>query len=188
MGKRNISNIKKKCKKAEGIIVFEDEAAFRQDPTLFRSWFRCGCQAHVPTYGQRNTQHVYGAISLHEVRFTYRFTDVCNVSTHQDFLELLVRKFYPQKIFLIEDNAKYHKGTDMRFWFDAHRKEIEPWFLPPYSPEFNPMESLWGYTRRQGTHNNFFPTTDALIGSIKTVFRTIQNHPNLVQNYLMPYC
>lgn len=187
MGTKNIPLIKKKCQEAGGIIVFEDEAAFRQDPTIFRSWFRRGFRSYVPTYGQRNTQHVYGAISIPEAHFSYRFTDSCNSSTHQHFLEVLVRKFYPKKIFLVEDNAKYHKSPEMWSWFDAHRKEMEPWFLPPYSPKFNPMESLWGYTRREGTHNNFFPTIDALIGSIKTVFRTIQHHPYLVENYLVPF-
>lgn len=187
MGAKDIPGIKKKCQKAGGIIVSEDEAAFRQDPTIFRSWFRRGSGGYVPTYGQRNTQHVYGAISVQDARFSYHFTDTCNASTHREFLEMLIRKFYPQKIFLVEDNAKYHKSPDMWSWFDAHRKEIEPWFLPPYSPEFNPMEPLWGYTRRQGTHNNFFPNVDELIDSIRTVFRSIQHHPHLVQNYLAPF-
>jgi transposase len=187
MGTKNIPLIKKKCQQAGGIIVFEDEAAFRQDPTIFRSWFRRGLRSFVPTYGQRNTQHVYGAVSIPKADFSYRFTDSCNSSTHQHFLEVLVRRFYPKKIFLVEDNAKYHKSPDMWSWFTAHRKEIEPWFLPPYSPKFNPMESLWGYTRREGTHNHFFQTVDALIGSIKTVFRKIQYHPCLIENYLVPF-
>jgi len=187
VGEENISQVKKNCQKVGGIILFEDEAAFRQDPTLFRSWGRRGSRVYVPTYGQRNTQHVYGAISAQGGRFSYRFADSCNAFTHQEFLETLVRKFYPQKIFLVEDNAKYHKCPEMGSWFDAHGEELEPWFLPPYSPKFNPMESLWGYTRRQGTHNHFFPTIDTLIGSIKSVFRSIQYHPDLVQNYLEPY-
>ena len=69
MGEENISHFKKKCQKAGGIIVFEDEAAFRQDPTLFRSWCRRGGRFYVLTYGQRNTQHVYGAISAQDARF-----------------------------------------------------------------------------------------------------------------------
>jgi len=187
MGTKNISCFKKKRQETDGIIIFEDEAAFRQDPTIHRSWFRCGSRSYIPTYGQRNTQHVYGAISIHDARFSYHFADTCNSSTHREFLEMLIRKFHPQRIFLVEDNAKYHKNPDMWFWFDAHRKEVEPWFLPPYSPEFNPMESLWGYTRREGTHNHFFPNVDELIDSIKTVFRSIQSHPRLIQNYLVPF-
>jgi transposase len=27
--------------------------------------------------------------------------------------------------------------------------------LPPYSPELNPTERLWQYTRKNGTHNHF---------------------------------
>lgn len=187
MGAKDIPNFKKKCQAVGGIIFFEDEAAFRQDPTVFSSWFRRGGRGYVPTYGRRNTQHVYGAISIPHAHFSYHFAETCNASNHQKFLERLIRKFYPRKVFLVEDNAKYHKNPDMFSWFNAYHKEIEPWFLPPYSPEFNPMESLWGYTRREGTHNRFFANVDEVIGSIKTVFRRIQYHPHLLQNYLAPY-
>ena len=164
--------------------MFEDEAAFREDPTIYYSWFRRGSRSKVPTFGRRNTQHVYGAISIPYARFSYHRADTCNTSSHQRFLEMLVRKFYPQKIFLIEDNARYHKNYDMLDWYEAHRQEIEPWFLPPYSPELNPMEPVWGYVRREGTHNRFFHNVSELLSSVKTIFRRIQYHPDLVQNCL----
>ena len=33
---------------------------------------------------------------------------------------------------------------------------IEFIFLPPYSPELNPIERVWRITRRERTHNRFF--------------------------------
>lgn len=30
--------------------------------------------------------------------------------------------------------------------------------LPPYSPDFNPIEQVWRITCRENTHNVFFPT------------------------------
>ena len=29
-------------------------------------------------------------------------------------------------------------------------------FLPPYSPDLNPIEQVWGITRREVTHNTYF--------------------------------
>lgn len=171
--------------------MFEDEASFRQDPTLFRSWFRVGNQPHIPTFGQRNTQHVYGAVSIIPLgRFSYHFVDngdKCNARTYQKFLIMLIRKLYPQKLFLIQDNASYHKNPEMLSWFEGHRREIEYILLPSYSPELNAAEPLWGYTRRQATHNQFFPRLDDLINSVKATFRKIQYHPELITNYLAPY-
>jgi transposase len=184
LGTQDISCAKKKARAANGIILFEDEAAFRQDPTTFRSWYRRGARCWVSTYGRRNTQHIYGAVSVPDGRFSYHFAHTCNASTHQGFLEMLIRKFHHQRIFIVEDNAKYHKNPAMLSWFEAHRHEIEPWFLPPYSPEFNPMEPVWGYTRRQGTHNRFFASSEELLSSIKIVFRHVQHNPDAIRSYL----
>jgi transposase len=38
---------------------------------------------------------------------------------------------------LICDNANWHKGKKLKW------DNFEPVFLPPYSPDFNPIERLW---------------------------------------------
>jgi hypothetical protein len=46
------------------MIVFEDEASFRQTPTLYRTWARRGQQPQIPTRGERHTQKILGAVSV----------------------------------------------------------------------------------------------------------------------------
>jgi transposase len=43
-------------------------------------------------------------------------------------------------------------------------------FLPPYSPDMNPIERVWKLTRRQATHNRYFPTLDEIIIAVEKVF------------------
>jgi transposase len=167
--------------------VFQDEASFRQDPTLYRTWARRGHQPQIYTYGQRNTQHVFGAIGIQNGRFSYRFAQGCNAVTFQRFLEQILERFYPPKVYLIMDNARYHKDAEIKEWFHQNTDYIERWYLPPYSPEMNAVEPLWGYTRRHATHNKFFTTIDDLIDSVKTIFRSIQNNPKLIKGYLASY-
>jgi len=88
---------------------------------------------------------------------------------------------------LVIDNARYHKEERATHWYQNNHKYIECWFLPPYSPEFNAMESIWRYTRRQGTHNRFFETEDQLKTAIKNIFQKIQYHPDLIKNYIAAY-
>lgn len=154
---------------------------------MYRTWARIGHQPQIATYGKRNTQHIFGAIAINVFSFLYKFAEVCNAITHLKFLEHIVRRFYPQKIFLVMDNARYHKDEQVKLWCKDNYRYIEYWFLPPYSPEFNAIESIWGYTRRQGTHNRFFNNTDELKYSIKTVFKKIIRYPSLIENYILPY-
>jgi transposase len=40
-------------------------------------------------------------------------------------------------------------------------------YLPPYSPELNPIERLWKLKRRQCIHNRYFPTLDEVVAVLK---------------------
>jgi transposase len=43
---------------------------------------------------------------------------------------------------VIMDNASYHKSKELQNLFDQYNHILL--FLPPYSPELNPIEKLWG--------------------------------------------
>ena len=65
-----------------------------------------------------------------------------------------------------------------------------PWVypLPPYSPELNPSERLWQYTRRTGRHNRYFVSHDELLATLTRVFGEMQAAPEIIQPYLLPFC
>jgi transposase len=49
-----------------------------------------------------------------------------------------------RKIFLILDNHRVHHSKAVKKWLETHKEKIEVFFLPPYSPEYNPDEYLNG--------------------------------------------
>jgi len=112
---------------------------------------------------------------------------VFNALTYVVYLERIVRSYFPRKIFLIQDNAAYHKDKNVWQWFAEHRKQIEVYNLPPYSPEFNALERIWHHTRLHATHNRYFPTQDELYSTLFSTFRSIQMNPSQVTGYLQPY-
>jgi transposase len=166
--------------------MFEDEASFWLDGTLHRTWSRVGHQPRVDTFGMRKTAHIYGAVSVEEkARFTYRFEPVFNAQSYLRFLKQLVTVFKGKKIFLITDNGPCHNLDDVgKAWLGENHHRIELNRLPPYSPEFNPMEPVWKTTRKMTTHNRFYRTTDERDGSLKKTFRTFQRRPALIQAHV----
>jgi transposase len=129
-------------------LIFTDEASFRQDSTLHTTWSRVGCPPEVPVTGQRKSVKILGAIELWKARFHYRPDTVFNACTYLAFLEQLARSYRRQGAILIQDNASYHTDSDVWAWFDANRHWLEVHPLPSYSPELNPTERLWRYTRQ----------------------------------------
>lgn len=179
--------ILKKAKSERAALLFEDEASFRQDPTLYQTWTRIGSQPEIPTIGQRNTLKVFGTIELYSARFLYHFQKIFNATTYIEYLERILQSYLPQKVHLIQDNAAYHKDKDVWMWFSDHRKYIEVHNLPVYSPQLNAVERIWHHTRLHGTHNRYFTTQYELHSALTSTFRSIQKNPSQVQGYLHPY-
>jgi len=46
--------------------------------------------------------------------------------------------------------------------------------LPPYSPEFNPIEGVWKVTKKRTTHNRFYKTTEERDAALCSTFDTFK--------------
>jgi len=182
---------KKNAQNEGAVIVFEDEASFRQTPTLHATWARCGSQPQIPTRGERNTQKIFGAVRLDTAAFVYwHLEDYFQWETYLLFLEqVCVPAFYRRghRVYLIQDNASYHKKQETYEWFEKNRRYVEVFQLPPYWPELNATERIWQYTRKHATHNRFFEQPQQLCGALFRTFANIQRHPEEIQNLLRPF-
>jgi len=71
VGTLHLPEFKKNAKSEGAVIVFEDEAWFRQTPTLDATWAKRGSQPQIFTRGERNAQKIFGAVRLDNSYFTY---------------------------------------------------------------------------------------------------------------------
>jgi transposase len=58
------------------------------------------------------------------------------------------------KIILYVDNVRYHHAKTLNGFLSTHPK-LEIRYLPPYSPDLNPIERVWWYMRKRITHNRY---------------------------------
>jgi transposase len=125
---------------------------------------------HHPT---RRTVGYFGAVRLRDGKFVFRREpEKFNAVTFWAFLKHLRCVTAParRRVVLIADNAKYHHGQLHKPWREHHAERLALEFLPPYSPDMNPIERVWKLTRRQATHNRYFPTLDEIISAVETAF------------------
>lgn len=86
-------------------------------------------------------------------------------------------ELYPDKKHLvIFDNAKYHTNQGSEDY--PLPKNVELFFLSPYSPDFNLIENLWKVLRDDFFNNKFFKNIlelkDYVCGVLKNVMNTTQ--------------
>ena len=125
----------------------------------------------------RKSAKVFGALSLsHKPRFHFAFAERFNAETFLKFLKAIVRRS-TRKVLLVLDNVGYHHARMVQAWVNDNEDKLELHFLPPHSPQFNPIEILWRQTKRIATHNRHLPTLAELHGKLFRRFNRYQGNP-----------
>ncbi len=76
-----------------------------------------------------------------------------NTLTLIGFLKLLKRHFRGRKLILIWDRLNGHRSHVMKSYLAQQRSWLRVEFLPPYAPDLNPVETLWGNVKGQELAN-----------------------------------
>ena len=138
-----------------------DEVHFQQHGSRCRMWVPPEAKdpvlLHHPT---RRSGGYFGAVRLRDGRFQFsRETGKFNAVTFFAFLKGLRRTSTRtgRRMVVITDNARYQHARLHKEWRATHVADFVLDYLPPYSPELNPIERVWKLTRRQCLHNRYFP-------------------------------
>ena len=95
----------------------------------------------MPITGKRFSANVISAVGTDGTLVWDIFQGTCDDVRFMDFLDKLLEQFPDRKIFLILDNASFHKTPGVALWLEDHPR-MELFYLPPYTPELNPDELL----------------------------------------------
>lgn len=120
-------------------IWYLDEMGIEGDPRPRRRWAKKGEKTRVPYKGEHIRMNVTGIVAPRGGQFyALEFTHTDSV-TFQVFLDHANKDldFERPRNLLICDNASWHKRISLNWG------RFEPVYLPPYSPDFNPIERLW---------------------------------------------
>ncbi len=161
-----------------------DECHFQQHGSRCKMWVppedKDPIVLQEPT---RKNISVFGAACVHDGRLVTKFSKPFNGMTFQEYLELLLNhKKDRLEMHIILDNSKYHHAKLLQPWLEKHSDEIKLDFLPPYSPDINPIERVWKLTRRLCTHNRYFESIEILIESVTKQFKLWQSPNNILRS------
>src|SRR6516165_8606563 len=88
----------------------------------------------------------------------------------------LVVAYAGRKIRLVCDNGRFHTTKAVTAWLEAHKDQIEVYWLPPYCPSLNRIERLWGHLKRTILANVLFATLEDLVAAFRKGVGQINGH------------
>jgi len=71
---------------------------------------------------------------------------------------------------LVCDNAVWHRSKALKI-----PENIKILFIPPYTPEMNPIEQVWAKIREIGFNNRLFKTLDDVVDKLCDTIKNLQN-------------
>lgn len=159
-------------------VLFIDGVHPTQATKISYGWIRKGHRKAVETTGSRTRLNIMGALNLkapaQPLICEYKTINEYNVSRF--FNE--IRKVYPdynKTVHVILDGAGYHRSQLVKDW--AEVVNIKLHYLPPYSPNLNPIERMWKLMNEHARNNRYFSSSKEFRDAISEFFS--QTLPNM---------
>jgi transposase len=130
-------------------LVYIDESGFEQKAFNPYAWSPRGQKV----YGDKTGNSKQGRTNLvmaqrgKEWIAPVLFKGSCDAALVEDWMENHLFKELCQPSIIVLDNAPFHRKTALRSLAGRYHHHLL--FLPPYSPDFNPIEHSFGLLKRR---------------------------------------
>lgn len=161
--------------KSEGKIYFSDSTHPMHNPVISYGWIKKGDDFEILTNCGRHRLNINGAVDIENLDVITRTCDWVNSDSICDLLRAIRKKnSRGEVVTLIMDNAAYNRSAKVRKL--AEELEINLAYLPPYSPNLNPIERLWKFFKRKVLYNKYYEAKADFENACMNFFRYIRKY------------
>jgi transposase len=189
VGEGGVAAGKKNAKRLNIHLVFLDESGLLMAPHLRRTWAPIGT---TPILYQRTRSRekvsMIAAMTLspQRHRLGLYFSLLRNENVTVDPLISFLRELkvhLPRGFVLLWDRLAGHRAIRMREFLERQSR-IQFEFFPPYAPELNPVEGVWGYLKMNPLANLAPYDTIELSRRARSSTQRLQGNPRLLRSFL----
>jgi transposase len=167
--------------KDDEIIVFGDSVHPQHQTRLAYGWIRKGIRKAEKMTACQKRMNVIGAINLQTYQVDYQQVEWVNTKNLKGFAtHLIAANSQARIIHWFMDNAGYHKSDEFLEFIKETNIQIH--YLPPYSPNLNPIERLWKVMHEIVTYNKYYQKFSEFTENILGFFNNINQYKTIIQS------
>jgi len=114
--------------------------------------------------------YIYGAVNVVTGEDFSLIAEKLNTQTMNVYLDEISKWLNGKNAIMVMDGAKWHKSKSLII-----PDNIEIMYLPPYSPELNPVERFWQYIKSKTIRNKVYQTLEDLEYEICMFFKQLSS-------------
>ena len=158
----NISNLNKEK------FVYIDETGIDRRTIQTQCWTKKGNVKVMPVQGKRTLRDniIAASSKIDGIIAPFIFKGSCNSQIFIKYVEEILCPVLKEGQIVIMDNASFHKSAKIKELIEARKCQLI--YLPPYSPEHNPIEHYWYILKKKvkKIRENFEDILDCISMSI----------------------
>ena len=118
-------------------------------------WIQKGVRKEVPANSGRSRINLSGVLDMINHKILIQEDKMLNAETTISFFRK-IESAYPEKkrVHIFCDNAGYYKNKAVMECLQTSKIKLH--FLPPYSPNLNPIERLWKWMKERVIYNTYY--------------------------------
>ena len=148
--------------------MFQDEAGFGRINKPRYCWCFPKLRPTVPCHHIREYRYAYGAVEPLTGESEFLVLPYSDTVCMNIFLKHLSETYPFDKIILACDSASWHRAKTLEI-----PDNIRIFYLPPATPEMNPIEQIWKEIRKRGFKNEIFQTLDKVVDRLCDVINSL---------------
>ena len=118
---------------------------------------------------------INGAVDIRSMDVISRTCKTANQAAMRDLIRAIRRKNSEEKhLYLVLDNAPYNRAKSVKNL--AKKLKIKIFYLPPYSPNLNPIERLWKFMKKKIMANQHYENLVEYKSAVVRFFRSIKKY------------
>jgi transposase len=182
-----VPRIRRAVRKYRGILYFEDEANVSLTAFLGKTWAPRGQTPKVPVTGQRAGVAAVSALSRMG-RLVFRLYDKRIASPEiTEFLRQLLARHRARHVVVVMDQAPPHVSKATQ-GFIAMQPRLHVFYLPKYSPDWNPDEKVWNHLKHHELKAHRAKTKKELHELTKRKLTRMADNPSLLRGLFFRCC
>ena len=158
--------------------MFQDEARFGRVGLPHRCWAPSPCRLLCHSQIIREYIYAYSAISPLDGKIDSLIAPRADGDIMELFLQQVAERFQDDHIVMVMDKAPWHTTGKLNI-----PENMTLVFLPPYSPQINPVEHLWKEIREKYFANKVFRDIDSVENTLIEALTYMNNSPNIVHSF-----
>jgi len=183
----DVPEIRKTVKKHRAILYFQDESNVSLTAFLGKTWAPCGQTPRSKVTGKRGGVAALSALSRRG-HLLFRLLEKRIASAEViDFLQQMLRHHPRRHLVVVMDQARPHTSKKTRAFIDQQLR-LHVFYLPKYSPDWNPDEKVWNHLKHQELKSHQAKTKDELKHLTRCKLHSMAKRPRLVRGLFFRCC